>query len=86
MLQRSDSRYIAIVIGTRPEIVKLAPLAHALGSAGRLLHTCQHEDQELSGVFLTAAGIRQALATFTLGSRSAYCRFTVNTGFAYLGA
>src|SRR5260370_36067341 len=60
MLQRSDSRYIAIVIGTRPEIVKLAPLARALGSAGRLLHTCQHEDQELSGVFLAAAGIRQA--------------------------
>src|SRR5260370_6281937 len=60
MLQRSDSRYIAIVIGTRPEIVKLAPLARALGSAGRLLHTCEHEDQELSGVFVAAAGIRQA--------------------------
>jgi UDP-N-acetylglucosamine 2-epimerase (non-hydrolysing) len=60
MLQSADSRYIAIVIGTRPEIVKLAPLARALGTAGRLLHTCQHEDEELSGVFLAAAGIRQA--------------------------
>ena len=30
-----------------------------LGTAGRLLHTCQHEDEELSGVFLAAAGIRQ---------------------------
>mgnify|MGYP001324601644 CR=1 FL=1 len=60
MLQNKDSRYIAIVVGTRPEIVKLAPLARMLGSAGRLVHTCQHEDRELSGVFLAAAGIRQA--------------------------
>lgn len=60
MLRSADSRYIAIVIGTRPEIVKLAPLARMLGPAGRLLHTCQHEDEELSGVFLAAAGIRQA--------------------------
>ncbi len=60
MLQRSDSHHIAIVVGTRPEIVKLAPLARRLGTAGRLLHTCQHEDEELSGVFLAAAGIRQA--------------------------
>jgi UDP-N-acetylglucosamine 2-epimerase (non-hydrolysing) len=60
MLQNDNSRYIAIVVGTRPEIVKLAPLARMLGPAGRLLHTCQHEDEELSGVFLAAAGIRQA--------------------------
>jgi UDP-N-acetylglucosamine 2-epimerase (non-hydrolysing) len=60
MLQSADSRYIAIVVGTRPEIVKLAPLVRALGATGRLLHTCQHEDPELSGVFLAAAGIRQA--------------------------
>ncbi len=53
-------RYIAIVIGTRPEIVKLAPVVRMLGDSGRLLHTCQHEDEELSGVFLAAAGLRQA--------------------------
>jgi UDP-N-acetylglucosamine 2-epimerase (non-hydrolysing) len=60
MLQSADSRYIAIVVRTRLEIVKLAPLTRALGADGRLLHTCQHEDEELSGVFLAAAGIRQA--------------------------
>ncbi len=60
MLRSDDSRHIAIVIGTRPEIVKLAPIARMLGPAGRLVHTCQHEDQELSGVFLAAAGIQQA--------------------------
>jgi UDP-N-acetylglucosamine 2-epimerase (non-hydrolysing) len=56
----SPSRYIAVIVGTRPEIVKLAPIVRLLGSDGRLLHTCQHADEELSGVFLAAAGIRQA--------------------------
>jgi UDP-N-acetylglucosamine 2-epimerase (non-hydrolysing) len=60
MLRTDDSRHIAIVVGTRPEIVKLAPLARMLGPAGWLVHTCQHEDKDLSGVFLAAAGIRQA--------------------------
>jgi UDP-N-acetylglucosamine 2-epimerase (non-hydrolysing) len=63
MLQSDDSRYIAIVVGTRPEIVKLAPLVRMLGTTSRLLHTCQHEDEELSGVFLAAAGIRQACSS-----------------------
>jgi UDP-N-acetylglucosamine 2-epimerase (non-hydrolysing) len=60
MAQRSVSRYVAVVVGTRPEIIKLAQVVRLLGSAGRLLHTCQHEDEELSGVFLAAAGLRQA--------------------------
>jgi UDP-N-acetylglucosamine 2-epimerase (non-hydrolysing) len=60
MSRSDDSRYIVIVIGTRPEIVKLAPIARIFGPTGRLVHTCQHEDQELSGVFLAAAGIQQA--------------------------
>jgi UDP-N-acetylglucosamine 2-epimerase (non-hydrolysing) len=52
------SGYIAVVVGTRPEIVKLAPVVRLLGHDARLLHTCQHEDEELSGVFLAAAGLR----------------------------
>jgi UDP-N-acetylglucosamine 2-epimerase (non-hydrolysing) len=60
MSQESPSRHIAVIVGTRPEIVKLAPIARLLGSDGRLLHTCQHEDEELSGVFLAAAGLTQA--------------------------
>jgi UDP-N-acetylglucosamine 2-epimerase (non-hydrolysing) len=60
MDSESPSRYIAVVVGTRPEIVKLAPIVRLLGSDGRLLHTRQHEDEELSGVFLAAAGIRPA--------------------------
>src|SRR5580692_523088 len=55
MLQNADSPYIAVVVGTRPEIVKLAPVIHILGSAARFLHTGQHRDEELSVVFLAGA-------------------------------
>jgi UDP-N-acetylglucosamine 2-epimerase (non-hydrolysing) len=55
MLQNADSRYIAVVVGTRPEIVKLAPVIRILGQAARFLHTGQHRDEELSGVFLAGA-------------------------------
>jgi UDP-N-acetylglucosamine 2-epimerase (non-hydrolysing) len=57
MLQNADSRGIAIVVGTRPEIVKLAPVIRALGPNARFLHTCQHRDEQLSGVFLVGAGL-----------------------------
>jgi UDP-N-acetylglucosamine 2-epimerase (non-hydrolysing) len=59
MLKATDDSRIVIVVGTRPEIVKLAPIARMLGPAGRLLHTGQHVDEELSGVFLAATGIRR---------------------------
>jgi UDP-N-acetylglucosamine 2-epimerase (non-hydrolysing) len=55
MLPNTDSRYIAVVVGTRPEIVKLAPVIRILGQAARFLHTGQHRDEELSGVFLAGA-------------------------------
>ena len=55
MLQNVDSRYIAVVVGTRPEIVKLAPVIRILSQAARFLHTGQHRDEELSGVFLAGA-------------------------------
>lgn len=48
---------VAVVVGTRPEIVKLAPVVRALGPGVRLLHTCQHTDDELSAVFLAGAGL-----------------------------
>ena len=59
MSQSADSPRIAIVVGTRPEIVKLAPIIRNLGPAARFLHTCQHRDEELSGVFLAGAGLPQ---------------------------
>jgi UDP-N-acetylglucosamine 2-epimerase (non-hydrolysing) len=62
MSQNNISRHIAVIVGTRPEIVKLAPVVRLLGEAAELIHTRQHEDEELSGVFLAAAGLTQAQA------------------------
>ncbi|MFI6639711.1 non-hydrolyzing UDP-N-acetylglucosamine 2-epimerase [Streptomyces sp. NPDC050504] len=50
-------RSVAVVLGTRPELVKLAELIRILGPAARVIHTGQHYDDELSGRFLTELGL-----------------------------
>jgi UDP-N-acetylglucosamine 2-epimerase (non-hydrolysing) len=47
---------IAVVIGTRPEIVKLAHIVRILGTRAGLIHSGQYTDTELSGVLLAGAG------------------------------
>ena len=41
---------IALVYGTRPELVKLAPLVHALGDACVTVHTGQHPAELLADI------------------------------------
>lgn len=48
---------IAVVLGTRPEIIKLAPVIKMLGARARVIHTGQHYDRELSGQFLDQLGL-----------------------------
>lgn len=48
---------IAIVVGTRPEIVKLAPVVREVGDRGVLIHTHQHYDQKMSAQFFEEFGI-----------------------------
>ena len=55
MSENSNIPHIAIAVGTRPEIVKLAHIVRMLGPAARLIHSGQHTDEELSGVFFSAA-------------------------------
>ena len=43
---------IAVVVGTRPEIIKLAPVIHRLGSRALVVHTGQHFDANMSATFL----------------------------------
>lgn len=50
---------IAIVLGTRPEIIKMAPVIHELGPRARIIHSGQHYDQELSGQHFASLGLRQ---------------------------
>lgn len=45
---------IAVVLGTRPEIIKLAHIIRLLGPAARVIHTGQHYDANLSAVFFRA--------------------------------
>ncbi|MGH9053987.1 MAG: non-hydrolyzing UDP-N-acetylglucosamine 2-epimerase [Acidimicrobiia bacterium] len=45
-------RSVVVVLGTRPEIVKLAEVARLLGPAARLVHTGQHYDWNLARSFL----------------------------------
>jgi UDP-N-acetylglucosamine 2-epimerase (non-hydrolysing) len=43
-------RSIAVVFGTRPEHIKLAPLIRLLGPAARVIHSGQHYDPAMTGV------------------------------------
>ncbi|GHC50847.1 non-hydrolyzing UDP-N-acetylglucosamine 2-epimerase [Streptomyces cinnamoneus] len=58
-------RSVAIVLGTRPELVKLTDLVRLLGPAAHLVHTGQHYDEELSGRFLAELGLPEP--TFLTG-------------------
>lgn len=48
---------IAVVLGTRPEIVKLAQIISLLGPAARTIHTGQHYDPGLSDIFFEQLGL-----------------------------
>lgn len=43
---------IAVVLGTRPELIKLAPVIHRLGQRALVVHTGQHFDDNMSRAFL----------------------------------
>ncbi len=45
---------IVVALGTRPEIIKLAPIIKLLGRRARVVHTGQHYDAGLSRVFFSA--------------------------------
>lgn len=55
--QNVQERDVAVVLGTRPEIIKLAPVISALGRRARVIHTGQHYDAELSGQFFASLGL-----------------------------
>jgi UDP-GlcNAc3NAcA epimerase len=64
---------ILSVVGARPQFVKAAPVGRALDRAGItevLLHTGQHYDPEMSGVFFEELGIRHPHYNLEAGSGS----------------
>jgi UDP-N-acetylglucosamine 2-epimerase (non-hydrolysing) len=60
------------IIGARPNIMKMAPLARALAEDGtfqlRLIHTGQHYDEQMSGTFLHELDLPQPAFNLEVGS------------------
>jgi UDP-N-acetylglucosamine 2-epimerase (non-hydrolysing) len=59
------------VVGARPNFMKIAPLMAALarrGTAQRLVHTGQHFDERMSGVFFEELGLPRPDADLGVGS------------------
>lgn len=79
---------IAIVVGTRPEIVKMAPVVRACidrAAPFLLLHTGQHYSFEMDGVFFQELELPAAHANLEIGSGSqAYQIGAVVTGLTPL--
>ena len=57
----------AVVLGTRPEIIKLAGVIDELGHEAVVVHTGQHYDDGLSQVFLDGLGLARPAHQLTLG-------------------
>ncbi len=63
------ARPIAVVLGTRPEIVKLAGIVALLGDRARVVHTGQHYDAALSDVFFAEFDLAVPLEVLDVGGR-----------------
>jgi UDP-N-acetylglucosamine 2-epimerase (non-hydrolysing) len=61
---------IAVVLGTRPEIIKLGHIIRLLGPAARVIHTGQHYDAGLTDVFFDAFGIDTSSELVGVGGRT----------------
>jgi UDP-N-acetylglucosamine 2-epimerase (non-hydrolysing) len=48
---------IVVVLGTRPEIIKLAPVVRELGPRARLIWTGQHYDSTMAGIYFAGLGL-----------------------------
>jgi UDP-N-acetylglucosamine 2-epimerase (non-hydrolysing) len=59
-----------VVLGTRPEIIKLAPIVAKIRPEPRLVHTGQHYDVRLSDSFFTAFGLLPPVTTLGVGGQS----------------
>ncbi|MFC5286638.1 non-hydrolyzing UDP-N-acetylglucosamine 2-epimerase [Actinokineospora guangxiensis] len=55
-----DHRRVAIVLGTRPESIKLAGVIKLLGPGAVVVHTSQHHHRSLSGEVHRTLGLRDA--------------------------
>ncbi|HVP14197.1 MAG TPA: UDP-N-acetylglucosamine 2-epimerase (non-hydrolyzing) [Terriglobales bacterium] len=80
----------AVVVGTRPEIIKMAPVVRALRARQApplLVHTGQHYSFEMDGVFFAELGLAAADVNLEVGSGTqAYQIASVMSGFESFAA
>ena len=73
-MKRPATRKLCTVLGTRPELVKLAPVIPLLDAepdiAQLLLHTGQHYSFEMDAVFFRELGLRTPDVALQVGSQS----------------
>jgi UDP-N-acetylglucosamine 2-epimerase (non-hydrolysing) len=61
---------IAVVVGTRPEIIKLAHIVAELGDDAEVVYTGQHYDDALAGAFFDVFGMPRPHAVVEVGGRT----------------
>lgn len=62
-----ETASVAVVFGTRPEIIKLAHIVEELGPAARVIHTGQHYDRALSQIFIEGFGLAEPKERLEIG-------------------
>ncbi len=61
---------VAVVLGTRPEIIKLAHIIRMLGTAALVVHTGQHYDRGLSGSFFELFDLAEPATYLGVGGKT----------------
>lgn len=64
------SRDILVVLGTRPEIIKMARVIELLRDRAAIVHTGQHYDDNLAGAFYDELGLRPPMMDLGVGGSS----------------
>lgn len=70
-----SERRIALVLGTRPEIVKLAGVARLLGERSYLVHSGQHYDDLMSQAFFDSYRLPEPAYRLAVGGRDRAAQF-----------
>ena len=66
-LDEFDDGSIAVVLGTRPEMIKLSGIVRRLGDAASIIHTGQHYTPELSDSFFDELGLPEPVHRLQIG-------------------
>ena len=73
MANKNQKPSIAVVIGTRPEVIRFAPLVKTLEITGKvnvdLIHTGQHYSQDMSQIFFDELKVKPPVVNLEVGSR-----------------